>query len=173
VATIEISALGGHGLEALKDELFARAEEGNEWYPTEFYTDQEPDFRITELIREQVMNRTREEIPHSAYVEIADLDLRLPDGTVIGPDSQYDVSAAWDLPVSQRPRLNIRAFICVERDTQKGIVVGKGGELIRVIREQSELGIRELFPYFITLDLRVKVAPKWRNDDKLIERIIH
>lgn len=171
--TIEISALSGVNLEALKDLLFSYATEGHEWYPSEFYTDQEPDFRISEIIREQVMNRTREEIPHAAYVELADLDLRLPDGTLIKPEDNYDVTAAWELPVSKKPRLNIRAFVCVERDSQKGIVVGKGGSVIKAIRESAELEIRKLFPYFVTLDLRVKVAPKWRNDDSLIERMVH
>jgi GTP-binding protein Era len=171
--TLEISALTGDGLDRLKDELYARAPEGHEWYPDEYYTDQEPDFRIAEIIREQVMNRTREEIPHAAYIDIEDLDLRTLEGELIGPDSDFDLGACWDLPSHKRPRLNIRAFICVERDSQKGIVVGKGGELIKAIREAAELQIRELFPYFVTLDLRVKVAPKWRNDDHLIERMIH
>ena len=171
--TIEISALSGVNLEALKDLLFNYAVEGHEWYPAEFYTDQEPDFRITEMIREQVMNRTREEIPHAAYVEIADLDLRQADGTIITPADNYDVEAAWELPASKKPRLTIRAFVCVERDSQKGIVVGKGGTVIKAIRESAEQEIRKLFPYFVTLDLRVKVAPKWRNDDGLIERMIH
>ena len=172
-ATVEISALKGDGLDKLKDELYSRAPEGHEWYPNEYYTDQEPDFRIAEIIREQVMNRTREEIPHAAYIDIEDLDLRDLEGNLIGPDSDFDPSACWDLPSHKRPKLNIRAFVCVERDSQKGIVVGKGGEIIKAIREAAELQIRELFPYFVTLDLRVKVAPKWRNDDKLIERMIH
>jgi GTP-binding protein Era len=172
-ATLEVSALTGDGLDKLKDELFARSPEGHEWYPGEYYTDQEPEFRIAEMIREQVMNRTREEIPHSTYIDIEDLDLRDLEGQLIGPDSDFDPGACWDLPSHQRPRLNIRAFICVERDSQKGIVVGKGGAGIKAIREAAELQIRELFPYFVTLDLRVKVAPKWRSDDRLIERMIH
>ncbi len=171
--TLEISALKGEGLDQLKDELFARAPEGHEWYPDEYYTDQEPEFRIAEIIREQVMNRTREEIPHAAYIDIEDLDLRTPEGILIGPDEDFDPTACWDLASHLRPRLNIRAFICVERDSQKGIVVGKAGELIKAIREAAELQIRVLFPYFVTLDLRVKVAPTWRNDDKLIQRMIH
>ena len=172
-ATVEISALNGGGLDTLKDELYKRAPEGHEWYPPEYYTDQEPDFRIAEIIREQVMNRTREEIPHSTFIDIEDLELRNLEGELIGPESDFDPGECWDLPSHKRPRLNIRAFICVERDSQKGIVVGKGGELIKAIREAAELQIRELFPYYVSLDLRVKVSPKWRNDDRLIEKMIH
>lgn len=169
----EISALSGQGLDALKAELFARAPEGHEWYPPEYYTDQDPDFRIAEIVREQVMNRTYDEIPHSSYVELEDLELRRPDGSPILPEDNYDVGAAWELPLSQKPRLNVRATVFVERDSQKGIVVGKGGANVKLIREAAEKEIRELFPYYVTLELRVKLAPKWRSDDGLIGRLVH
>ena len=169
--TLEISATNGYGVKELKTALFAAAPEGQEWYPKEYYTDQDPSFRIAEIIREQVMNRTREEVPHAVYIELGDLELRSPSGELLS--TGYDSSADWDLPVTKRARLKFRASICVERDSQKGIVVGKGGSLIKAIREASEKQLREIFPWYVELELHVKVAPKWRSDDSLIERMIH
>jgi GTP-binding protein Era len=66
----------------------------------------------------------------------------------------------------------VRAFVTVERDSQKGIVIGRGGERIRRVRTESEAELAELFPYPVTLDLRVKVQPKWRTNDSLLGRIV-
>ncbi len=144
----DVSALTGAGVEKLLDRLFDTAPEGEKMYPDEFYTDQEPEFRIREIIREKAFNRLSQEIPHALYVEIADMEI-------------------------QGNKLWIRAFILVERESQKGIVVGKKGAVIRDIRLESEEDIKELFPYNVTLDLRVKVDPKWRRKDRLLNQLIH
>ncbi len=171
VGEFDISAINGDGVTELSQFLFDLAPEGHAWYPSEYYTDQDPEFRIAEIIREQVMNKTREEIPHAAYVDIEDLQVVLPDGSPAPAD--YDASQAWELPVSKRPRLLITADIIIERESQKGIVIGKGGSLIKKIREEAEKEIRELFPYYIDLTLRIKVDPKWRGDDKILSRLLH
>lgn len=144
-----VSAETGQGVDELLALLFAAAPEGPPNYPEEYYTDQDPEFRISEVIREQAMIRTREEIPHSIYVEIADLEEN-----------------------HQENRLWIRAFLVVERESQKGIVVGKGGEQIRQIRQESQKILGRIFPQRIHLDLRVKASPKWRNRDSLLRRLI-
>lgn len=146
---LSISAATGQGIEALKDLLFESAPEGDPMYPEEYYTDQDPSFRISEIIREQAMLRNRDEIPHSLYVEVADLE------------EDPDTNLLW-----------IRAFIVVERESQKGIVVGKGGAQIKAIRQTAQKEIARLFPQKIHLDLRVKASPKWRNKDALLRRLI-
>ncbi len=145
-----ISALNGFGVKDLIAGLFLQSPEGELMYPEEYYTDQDPEFRITEIIREQAVNRVREELPHALYVEIADMEMQ-----------------------EERHLLWARAVIYVERESQKGILVGKQGSMIKQIRVSAERELAKLFPYAIKLDLRVKVDPKWRSRDGLLEKLIH
>ena len=143
-----ISALNGEGVERLLEKLFELAPEGDRLYPEDIYTDQEPQFRIAELIREKAIHRTHSEVPHALFVEIADMEM-------------------------QENRLWVRAFLYVERESQIGIIVGKGGNRIREIRLETEKELKSLFPYPVHLDLRVKVKPKWRKQDSLIKKLIY
>ncbi|MCE5255802.1 MAG: GTPase Era [Spirochaetaceae bacterium] len=145
---VQISALKGQGLDALVTELFAKAEEGPEWYPAEYYTDQDPVFRIAEIIREKAINHTREELPHALYIDFVD-SRKTEDG---GMEVSYD--------------------IVVERESQKGIVIGKGGSMIKVIREESQVDLAELFDYPIHLRLQVRVDPSWKHDEKRLDSLI-
>ena len=128
-----ISAKNNEGIDPLLQAIFNMAPEGEQFYSDEYYTDQEVDFRIAEIIREQVINRMRKELPHSLRVEIADAQL--------ADDGQ---------------KLWIRAFIIVERESQKGIVVGKGGMMIKAIRMSALKELGKIFDWKIELDLRVK-----------------
>lgn len=150
LAFTAVSALNGEGKEGLLDQLLAHAKEGDLLYPKEFYTDQPVEFRIAELVREQVFKYTRQEIPHSSFVEIADLQFK--DGG----------QTLW-----------VRGFICVERESQKGIVIGKGGALIKKIVASAMASAQEIFPYQVELDFRVRVRPRWRRDDKLLKKLIY
>ena len=143
----KISGLNGQGVEALLSRLFGLAPEGEAFYPEEFYTDQDPEFRIAEIIREKAILQTRQEVPHSIFVEIA--------------DTEFHKEALW-----------VRAFIHVERDSQKGILVGKGGSKIKKIRIEAEQELGEIFPYSVKLDLRVKVSPRWRRKDYLLKKLL-
>ncbi len=145
-----ISALNGFGVRDLVAGLFLQAPEGELMYPEEYYTDQDPEFRITEIIREQAVNRVRDELPHALYVEIADMEMK-----------------------EERHMLWARAVIYVEKESQKGMIVGKQGSMIKKIRVAAERELGELFPYAVKLDLRVKVDPKWRTRDQLLQRLIH
>jgi GTPase len=147
---VALSALTGAGRDDLLDELFRLAPEGEALYPEEFYTDQEPGFRISEMIREKAMRATDEEVPHATYVEIADLELR---------DEGREM---W-----------VRGFICVERESQKGILIGRGGEKIRKIMAEAAADLAGLFPYRLSLDFRVRVRPRWRRDDRLLKKLIY
>ena len=66
----------------------------------------------------------------------------------------------------------VRAFVTVERDSQKGIVIGRGGERIRRVRIDAEAELAEIFPYRVSLDLRVKVQPKWRTNESVLNRLM-
>ena len=145
----EVSALEGDGVEGLASALMAMAPEGDQLYPDEFYTDQDPPFRIAEIIREKAIAHTREELPHALYVRLEDLEMS-----------------------DSGEQLHVRGFILVERESQKGIVVGRGGEKIHAIVREAEQDLRTIFPYEVVLDLRVKVDSDWRKRDPLLKRLI-
>lgn len=117
-------------------------------YPEEYYTDQEVEFRISEIIREQAINRLEQELPHAIYISIEDMKMS-------GPN-----------------HLKVRAYICVERDSQKGIVIGKGASMIKTIRVESIKACRKIFPYRVDLDLQVKVDKNWRQKDYVLDKIL-
>jgi len=135
----EVSAKSGDGTDSLLAALFDLTGKGEPFYDAEFYTDQEVDFRIGEIIREQAINRLQQELPHSLRVEV--VDAQFPAGTPPG-----------------RPKLWVRAFIVVERESQKGIVVGKGGTMIKEIRLAALKELGKIFDWKIELDLRVKAG---------------
>jgi len=142
-----VSANTGTGIDELLRALFALAPEGQPLYGDEYYTDQETGFRIAEIIREQAINRLRQELPHSLYVDIADMEFK-------------------------DEKLWVRAFIIVERESQKGMVVGKGGEMIKAIRLASLKELKKIFDWKIDLDLRVKTGKDWRHNDHTLRKII-
>ena len=146
---LEVSAKEGTGTEDVLDALFALAPSAEKLYPDEFYTDQEVDFRIAEVIREQAINRLEKEVPHCIYVKIVDLE-----------------------QVTQS-RMFARAFLCVEKDSQKGILIGKGAQMIKTIRIESEKALRKIFDYKIELDLQVKVDKNWRKNNQRLDRIFN
>jgi GTP-binding protein Era len=149
VPLLEISALQGTGLDAIRERLFALCPEGDQMYPPDYYTDQTPEFRVAEIVREKAMLQTREEVPHALYVRIEDLEMRDEGATM------------W-----------ARGFICVERESQKGIVVGRGGDRIRAIVQEAERELNEIFPWTVKLDMRVKVDHQWRKRDPLLKKMI-
>ena len=147
-SVLRLSAKEGTGLDELLEALLGAAEEGPAWYPEEYYTDQEPVFRMAEIIREKIILHTREELPHAVFVDFTD-SRKLDDG---GIEANYD--------------------IVVERESQKGIVIGKGGAMIKKIREEAEADLAELFDYTVKLRLQVRVDPTWKHDDKRLDSLI-
>jgi GTP-binding protein Era len=145
---VSISAVEKTNLESLIEILFSLAPEGPFWYPEDIYTDQEPVFRIGELIREKAILNTYQELPHAIAVEYRESSKRA-DGVLF---ARFD--------------------ILVERDSQKGIVIGSQGSVIKRIREEAEADLKELFDYPIKLQLQVRVDPDWRKSDSKLSRII-
>lgn len=144
-----ISAKTDAGVEDLLRGLYTLAPSQPNLYPEGFYTDQEVEFRIAEVIRGEAINRLEQEIPHAVYVEIADAEFK------------NDGKKLW-----------VRAFLCVERESQKGIVIGKGASMIKTIRMESLKKLREIFEYKIDLDLQVKVDKNWRQKDDRLSRLL-
>jgi len=153
----EVSAKDNIGIEALLSALYDIAPEGEAFYSEEFYTDQEVEFRIAEIIREQAVNRLRQELPHALYVEIADVEFN-------GEDTPRENAP-------QNSKLWVRAFIVVERESQKGMVVGKGGTMIKAIRLAALKELSNIFDWKIDLDLRVKTGKDWRHNDRILKRL--
>ncbi len=145
---VSISAVEKTNLESLIEVLFSLAPEGPFWYPEDIYTDQEPVFRIGELVREKAILNTYQELPHAIAVEYRESSKRA-DGVLF---ARFD--------------------ILVERDSQKAIVIGRQGSIIKRIREEAEADLKELFDYPIKLQLQVRVDPDWRKSDSALSRII-
>lgn len=145
---IEMSAKEDKNINKVLKALFSLAKEEPHLYPEEFYTDQEVDFRIAEIIRGQAINRLEQELPHAIYVEISDLKMKTP------------------------KLLKVLAYIYVERESQKGIVIGKEASMIKTIRVESIKECKKIFPYKVDIDLRVKVDKNWRQKDKVLSKLI-
>ncbi|PIC72080.1 GTPase Era [Sporosarcina sp. P18a] len=137
---VPISALNGNNIERLVETLESYLEEGPQFYDAEQVTDHPERFIISEMIREKVLHTTREEIPHSIAVAIESIEQD---------------------PVTDKT--HIRATIIVERDSQKGIVIGKGGKLLKEIGVKARKDIEMLLGHKVYLELWVKVQKDWRN----------
>lgn len=143
------SAKDDEGVDEVLIELFKKAKEGELLYDESQYTDQDLEFRISEIIREKAMDKLSQELPHVIFVDVADLE--------------YD---------EEQKLVWIRAFINVERDGQKGFLVGKGGENIKRIGSEARKEIRRIFPgSTVRLDLQVKTAEKWRNNSIYLDKL--
>ncbi|MGP1455357.1 MAG: GTPase Era [Treponema sp.] len=143
-----LSARTQKGVKPLIEALFALLPEGDLLYPEEFYTDQPVAFRIAEIIREQAIALLYDEIPHALYVRIEDMSFR-----------------------KNGKELFVRAFLCVERESQKAMVIGKRAALIKQIRLASQVKMRKVFPYWVALDLQVRVDKNWRQKDKVLQAV--
>ncbi len=145
----EVSALSGHGCNQLIRKIRGFLPEGKPLYPKNTIVDQPIKVMLCELIREQVLLNTREEVPHSVAVKIEKMEYIKNKGK--------DTTA-------------ILATIIVERKTQKGILIGKGGSMLKVIGQSARMNMKNLIEGSIYLELFVKVIPNWRKkESKLIE----
>jgi GTPase len=136
-----VSAKTKDGIDELRGDLIQLLPEGQPFFERESATDQTADQRIVELIREKALQLTRDEVPHSISVEVDELDHKL-----------------------------LRAFVLVETESQKQILVGKKGAMIREIGTRARPEIEALLGRRIFLELKVKVRPRWRRDDAQLDR---
>jgi GTP-binding protein Era len=140
---IPISALKGEGLEILTEAVVARLPEGPQFFPPEIYTDQPERFLAAEIIREKVIGHTRQELPYVTAVVI----------------EQFEESDTLT---------RLHATIIVERDSQRPIVIGAGGERLKQIGTEARLELEKLFPPKVFLELYVKIEPHWRDNREIV-----
>jgi GTPase len=142
-----VSAKSGAGLGEVVDELVSLVPAGPFLYPPDEHSDQSLELQLAELIREQVLLRTREEVPHSVEVEIDEIDER-DDGLLV-----------------------VRARVWAETESQKGILVGAGGRMVRAVGTAARKEIERLLGRRVHLALNVRVRKGWRRDEGLLDRL--
>jgi GTPase len=143
-----ISARTGEGLEALVARLGELVPEGPYMYPPEDSSDQSSELLLAELIREQVLNRTRQEIPHSVEVVVKEVGPREGDDLVV-----------------------VAAEIWAETESQKGVLIGKGGAKIGEIGTAARRSLERELGERVHLDLKVRVRHNWRRDENMLDRL--
>lgn len=142
-----LSAKMGDNVEQLVATTFNYLEEGPQFYPADSVTDQPEEIVIAELIREQILEATRDEVPHSIAVIVEQMKLQ-DDG-----------------------KIYVGATIYVERDSQKGIIIGRGGMMLRKIGSKARREVEYLLGEKVYLDLWVKVNEDWRNKESAIKSL--
>ncbi|HUO47091.1 MAG TPA: GTPase Era [Acidimicrobiia bacterium] len=145
-AYVPISATTGAGLEHLLAELVSQLPEGPALFPPELVTDQAEEFLIGEIVREKFLDRLHEELPHSLLVRV----------TAIEEESEL---------------LRIEADVLVERDSQKGIVIGKGADLLKAAGSEARQELEAKFGIQVHLELRVRVEADWQRRPQLLDRL--
>jgi GTP-binding protein Era len=148
VDVIAVSSKLGTGLDGLVDSLLGRLPPGPRYFPDDMVSDQPERVLVSELIREKALELTRDEVPHSVAVIIED----------IRPRERGDL-------------VDIEAVVYVEKESQKGILVGKGGRMIKEIGSRARQEIEPLLGNRVYLDLRVKVQKDWSKNPEFIKRL--
>ncbi len=146
---LAVSALRGEGLEPVVGRLAAAMPEGPAYFPDGDISDQPLELLVAELVREQALRRTRDEVPHAVAVEVTGIVER-----------------------EDRPLVEIEARLIVETESQKAILVGKGGRTVKAIGSAARREIEAVFGAQVFLDLRVKVRKRWRRDERYVERLL-
>jgi GTP-binding protein Era len=147
IELVPLSAVDGTNVETLESLLIRHLPEGEPLYPPEYLTDQTERFFAAEIVREQVLQLTHDELPFSTAVVVDAFD------------------------ESDEGLLKLYCTILVERESQKPIVVGKAGSMIKNIGTAARLGLEEHFEKRVFLDLHVKVKSEWRDDERLLDQI--
>jgi GTP-binding protein Era len=137
-----VSAKTGDGIGELRSDLVSLLPEGPMYYPAGEVTDMPLEARIAELVREQALRLTKEEVPHALTAELVEIDDR---------------------------RVHVRLY--TETESQKQILIGKGGQMVREIGRSARPGIEQLVGHSIFLELQVKASPKWRRNETMLERL--
>jgi GTP-binding protein Era len=137
-----VSAKTGDGISELREELVELLAEGPAYFPPDQQSDLSAEEQVGELIREKALALTREEVPHAISVEVEEVDEKV-----------------------------VRASLYVETESQKQIVVGKGGSVVKEIGVRARPEIEHLLGHPVFLELQVKVRPRWRRDEHLLERL--
>jgi GTP-binding protein Era len=147
-AIVPISALKGDGVERLLEELRSRLRPGPTFFPVDMQTDQTETFLVSEIIREKIYSHTSKELPYSSAVTVRDIE-----------------------EVPEKSLLSISGMIHVESDSQKAILIGRKGRMIKAIGQSARLELERIFGSHIFLDLRVRVEKNWSKDPQALRRL--
>ena len=142
---VPISAATGEGVDRLLDLMFAAIPEGEARYPADLYTTQPERFLAAEIIREKLLHHTQAELPYTTAVAV----------------ERWEEDADRDM-------VRIFATIVVERDSQKKIVIGRAGSMIRTIGTEARVELESILGVRLYLDLHVAVRPSWREDERFL-----
>ena len=143
---LPVSATSGEGVDELRDLLLSRMAEGPPLYPSDADTDEPIEITLAELVREQALRVSRQEVPHSIAVVVDEIER---DGGLT----------------------KVHASLVVERDSQKGIVIGRGGETLKAIGTAARMQMEPLLGTRVFLDLRVKVLKEWQRDPRALDKL--
>ncbi|AEG44710.1 GTPase Era [Isoptericola variabilis] len=155
-AIVPVSARDGYQVDELTEVLVAHLPEGPDLYPGGELTDEPEQVMVAELVREAALEGVRDELPHSLAVVVEEIVER--EGT--GEPS-----------AGRPPMLDVRVNLFVERESQKAIVIGRGGSRLREVGTTARRGIERLLGTRVYLDLHVKVAKDWQRDPKQLQRL--
>lgn len=147
-ALVPVSARRRDGVERVRDELLVFAEEGPALYPVDTTSGDPVRIRISELVREAALNRTREEVPHAVAVLVDEFE-----------------------PPTRKHAARVSCSLLCDHESQKGILVGKGGAMIRQIGSDARPGIEALLGAKVMLELTVRVRRGWRDDDRVLDQL--
>ena len=137
-----VSALTGDGIDELRGDLISLLPDGPPLYPADMQTDMPLEARIAELVREQALRLTKEEVPHALTAEVVEIDDK---------------------------RVHVRLY--TETESQKQILIGKGGTMVREIGRGARPHVEALLGHPVYLELQVKASPKWRRNETMLERL--
>lgn len=144
---IVLSATEGFNLEGFYQAVVAHLPQGPRWFPRDMPTDQPLEVMVAEFVREKILRSTFDEVPHAVGVVVEEMEL----------DAKRDLTRIW-------------AVIYVERDSQKGIIIGKRGEMIKKVGSEARTDLERLLGTRVHLELTVKVKKDWRRDASQIRR---
>ena len=137
-----VSALTDDGIDELRGDLISLLPEGPQYYPADTDTDMPLEARIAELVREQALKLVKEELPHAITAEVVEIDEKL---------------------------VHVRVY--TETESQKQILIGKGGSVVREIGRKARPFVESLVGHPVYLQLQVKASPKWRRNETMLERL--
>lgn len=145
---VPISALKGDGIDTLLDQLKSRLKPGPQFFPADMKTDQSENFMVSEIIREKIYEHMRKELPYSSSVTVDKME-----------------------EIPGRNMLTIMARVNVERESQKGILIGQKGRMIKAIGRSARLELERIFGVRVYLDLIVRVEKNWSKDPQALRRL--
>ncbi len=145
---LKVSAQAGENMAELLQEILRFLPEGPMYYPQDMIMDRPLNFQVSEVIREKILQQTREEVPHSIAVDVTKL-----------------------APREDKELVDIHAVVFVEKDSQKKIIIGKGGQRLKSIGQEARAELEEILESPVYLDLWVKVKPDWRRKQNVLRQL--